>query len=421
MGMPKAALGGVMVALSAVAALAQGVGLGNGGAGDAQGTVVRTETDVVVVPALVRDRTGALVYTLKAEDFLVKDDGVAQKVTLDADTGREALALVIVVEVGGAGAREFQNYSRIAPPLAPMLASIVGNVPRQIAVVTFDSHPALVQRFTQNVDEAAGTLRGLEPGCTRQHHLNNCEWPTAVHDEALGDNGAAILDSLEFAVGLLRGKPGFYRRTILLISEALDRGSETTVEEAVRDITDTNTTVYGVGFSTGRSEAAHYAARQLPTQPSGWQSANLLNLENHHPNPPHGCMGKDPHPDQDGPRNRWEQAYDCLAQLAPPLTLAKMAAIATVDGLRQNVPETVTRLTGGEYFKLGDEKGLEQDLATIGNHLPNRYMLSFHPEAPHEGLHALELSLPGYAGLEVTARTRYWPTPAPPAVGPTAR
>jgi VWFA-related protein len=366
--------------------------------------VITSQTSVVLVPALVRTRSGAMVYTLKADDFVITDDGIPQKVTLEEDTGGEPLAMVVVVEIGGAGARQFQNFSSIAPPLAPMLASIVGNVPHQLAVVTFDSH---IQNFTGDIDEAADALRRLRPGCTRQHHLDNCQSPLAVHDVPSGDNGAAILDSLEYAVDLLRSKPIGYRRAILLISETVDRGSETTVEQAVRDITNTNTTIYSIGFSTAKSEAAHYAARQLPTQPSG-RPKGLLSLENHHPNPQHGCMGKDPNPDPDGPRNRWEQAYDCLAQLAPPLTFAKMAVIATVDGLQQNVPETVTHLTGGEYFKLTNEKSLESALGTIGNHLPNRYVLSFHPQNPHPGLHAIGLSLPDYEGLEVTARTRYW-------------
>jgi VWFA-related protein len=374
---------------------------------DAPGLGFTSRTSVVLVPALVRTRAGAMVYTLKAEDFVITDDGVAQKVSLEEETGGEPLALVVVVEIGGAGARQFQKESSIAPPLAPMLASVVGNVPHQLAVVTFDSHPHLIQNFTGDIDEAADALRTLRPGCTRQHHLDNCQSPLAVHNVALGDNGAAILDSLEYAVDLLRSKPIGYRRAILLISETLDRGSETSIEQAVRDITNTNTTIYSIGFSTGKSEAAHYAARQLPTQPSG-RPTGLLSLENHHPNPPHGCMGKDPNPDQDGPRNRWEQAYDCLAQLAPPLTFAKMAVIATIDGLQQNMPETVTHLTGGEYWTLTDSRSLERALGSIGNHLPNRYVLSFHPQNPHAGLHAIGLSLPEYEGLEVTARTRYW-------------
>ncbi|HTX74894.1 MAG TPA: VWA domain-containing protein [Terracidiphilus sp.] len=371
-----------------------------------EGPEFTTQTTNVIVPALVRDATGKLVYTLQADDFRLTDDGVPQTLTLLHETGSEPLALVIVIEVGGAGGRQFQNYDRLVPPLAPMLPSIVGNVFHRVAVVTFDSKPKLVQEFTSDLDEAEATLRGLVAGCTRQDHYENCTGPNPRHDEPMGDNGAAILDSLEFAVNLMRAEPPSYRRVILLVSETEDRGSETTVEQAVRAITDTNTIVYAIGFSTAKSEAAHYAHHQLPTSNGGWQL-----LENPRPNPPHGCMGKDPNPEPDDPTNKWSQFYDCVAQLVPPLTFVKMAAIATADSLQQNVPATVARLTGGEYFKLGNERRLEADLTEIGNHLPNRYVLSFHLDSPHPGLHILRLKLPDYEGLEVTARTSYWAEP----------
>jgi hypothetical protein len=233
-----------------------------------------------------------------------------------------------------------------------------------------------------------------------------------VHNVPLGDNGAAILDSLAFAVKLLRAEPPGFRRAILLVSETLDRGSQTTLEQAVRAVTDTNTTIYAVAFSTGKSEAAHYAARQLPTQPSG-RPSGILSLENHHPNPPNGCMGKDPEPDPDAPASRWSQFYDCLGQLLPPLTFAKMAAIATGDSLRSNVPATVARLTGGEYFQIGNDRVFERDLLTIANHMPNRYVLSFHPQSPQPGLHTLRLTLPDYPALEITARSHYSVEPTP--------
>ncbi|HEY3705866.1 MAG TPA: VWA domain-containing protein [Terracidiphilus sp.] len=372
-----------------------------------QGSIFRSQSTVVLVPALVRDKSGALVYTLKPEDFVLTDDGVPQKLSLDADSGSEPLALVVVLETGGAGAREFEKYDTLAPPLAPMLGSIVGGVRRRVAVVAFDSEPELLQPFTSDVEEAESALRSLRPGCTRQHHFYNCAGPDPMHNVPLGDNGAAILDSLSFAVNLLRAEPSGYRRAILLISETLDRGSHTTIEQAVRAVTESNTTIYSVAFSTGKAEASHYAARQLPTQPSG-RPSGILSLENHHPNPPNGCMGKDPDPDPDAPTSRWSQFYDCVGQLVPPLTFAKMAAIATADSLQKNVPATVARLTGGEYFKLGNEKDLERDLAAISNRLPNRYMLSFHPHEPREGLHTLRLKLPEYPGLEITARTSYW-------------
>ena len=396
-----------VMALLAVAAVAA-----QRPAPDGLGSIFTGQTTNVLVPALVRDAAGELVFTLQADDFVLTDDGIPQKLTLAQDTGREPLALVIVIEVGGAGARQFQSFPRLVPPLAPMLPAIVGNVKHQVAVVTFDSHPSLIRDFTSDLDEAQATLRGLSAGCSRKNHYDNCTGPNPLHDKPMGDNGAAILDSLEFAVGMLHSEPANYRRAILLVSETADRGSVTTMEQAVRAVTDTNTTIYAIGFSTAKSEAAHYAHHQLPLSQGGWQLA-----ENPRPNPPHGCMGKDPHPQPDDPTNKWSQFYDCVAQLVPPLTFAKMASIATADSLRQNVPATVSRLTGGEYFKLGSERNLEQDLLAVGNHIPNRYMLSFHPLAPHPGLHVLSLKLPDYEGLKVTARSSYWAEPVPVAAG----
>jgi len=342
---------------------------------------LRTQSTVVLVPALVRTGDGKLVFTLTAGDFRLTDDGVEQKLTLDQDTGSEPLALVVAVETGGAGARRLSSYAH----LGAEIAAVVGEVPHRVAVVGFDSAPSLLLGFTANLDGVGDALRDLSPG----------------------DKGAAILDGLEFSAALLRSQPPSYRRAILLISETLDRGSETALEEALHAIGDTNTSIYALAFSSGKSEAAHYGSKELPIQPGG------LGHENPNPNPPHGCMGKDPDPD--ATRNKAVQAYDCLTQLVPPLALAKMAAIAAVDGLQRNVPETVARLTGGEYLHFENSRSLVTGLIAISNHIPNRYVLSFQPQSPRSGFHALELRLKDYPGLRVTARSGYWADSEPAA------
>ena len=375
---------------------------GQQSADSSQPFIFSTQTSVVVVPALIRTHAGDLVFTLKPEDFVVTDDGVPQKITLEPDTGGEPLALVVVVEIGGAGAREFDNLQ----PLAPMLESLAGNVPRKVAVVAFDSEPLLVEGFTPRITAAVEAVRNLTPGCTREHHQDFCQSSSARHNAVQADNGAAILDSLGFAVDLLRHQPPGYRRAILLVSETLDRGSRLTLEQAVRAVTDTNTTIYSIAFSTAKSEAMHYAWRQLPMTNEGG-----FKFENAYPNPPHGCMGKELDPDPDATHYKLAQFYDCLVQLAPPLGVAKMATIATAYALQRNVPETVAHLTGGEYFGLSNAKSLERDLSAMANHLPNRYVLSFHPRSPHPGLHVLAVRLPGYPNLEITARRSYWAEP----------
>jgi VWFA-related protein len=335
---------------------------------------VRTQSTVVLVPALVRNAQGEIVFTLKADDFRVTDDGIEQKLTLDEDTDGEPLALVVAVETGRAGARKLDAYRN----LSAVIAAVVGNVPHRVAVVGVDSAPTLLQDFTTDVDAAGVALHDLEPG----------------------DKGAAILDGLKFSVDLLRRQPPSYRRAILLISETVDHGSQTTMEDALRAIGDTNTAIYALGFSTGKSEAAHYANRELPTKMGG------LGLENEHPNPPHGCMGKDPDPD--APTNKAVQAFDCLGLLAPPLAVVTMAGIAAANGLQRNVPETVAQLTGGEFFHFEDSRSLVRGLLTISNHVPNRYVLSFQPQSPHPGFHSIELRLRDHPGLRVKARSGYW-------------
>jgi VWFA-related protein len=205
-----------------------------------------------------------------------------------------------------------------------------------------------------------------------------------------GDHGAAILDGLGFSVNLLRQQPAAYRRAILLISETADHGSQTKLEEALHAVSGTNTAIYSMAFSSAKSAAGHEAA---------------LIMHDSTPEPSGGCMAKDPNnPEQ----NRLKQAFDCLGLLAPPLRLAKMAAIAATESLQSNAAESVAQLTGGEYFKFTDARSLERGVLSISHHLPNRYVLSFYPLKPHPGFHSIGLRLKDYPKLVVQARNGYW-------------
>lgn len=328
---------------------------------------ITTRSTLVLVPALVRTRSGAMVYTLHADDFSITDNGVAQKLTLEEETGAQPLALVLLVQTGGEGGQHLDTYRT----LPAMLDALVGNVPYKVAVVSFDSKPAFVQKFTPHLDRVATALGGLEAG----------------------DGKAAVLDAVDFSVSLLRRQPPEYRRAILLLSETVDHGSHTPIGDTLRAIGDTNTVVYSIAFNSSRAQAKDEASKLFQTETPG---------------PPNGCMGKDPEADPDVPENELAKAFECLNILAPPLRLAKIAALVGINGLRRNTPETVARLTGGEYFKFSNVKSLERDLRTISNHIPNRYVLSFHPQAPQPGIHALELTLKDYPDLKVTSRSSYW-------------
>ena len=330
-------------------------------------TTITTRSTLVLVPALVRTKAGEMVYTLTADDFTLTDNGVEQKLTLEEDTGAQPLALVVLVQTGGQGGQHLDTYRT----LPTMLDAIVGGVPHKVAVVSFDSQTDFVQKFTPHLDRV----------------------DTALHNLQAGDDKNAILDAINFSVGLLSRQPPEYRRAILLVSETIDHGSHIPIAEALRAISDTNTVMYTVAFNSTRAEARSEVAKV--SQP-------------HTPGPPGGCMAKDPEADPNISENELAKAFECLNILIPPIRLAKIAALIGVNGLRRNTPETVAKLTGGEYFKFVNAKSLERDLDTISNHIPNRYVLSFHPQAPEPGIHALQLTLKDHPDLKVTARSSYW-------------
>src|SRR5260370_15563125 len=117
------------------------------GAGFAQ-TTLHTTTTLVVVPTLVQTMGKEPVFSLTAADFVLTDNGVPQKVTLEEETKRP-LSLVVLMQTGGIARGQFARYVN----LATMLASLLGGSPHKVSIVNFDSRPEAASPFTSNVAE----------------------------------------------------------------------------------------------------------------------------------------------------------------------------------------------------------------------------------------------------------------------------
>lgn len=183
---------------------------------------LHTATRLVVVPTLVQSRNNEVVYSLNADDFLLTDKGIPQKITLDEASG-QPLSLVVLMQTGGAAVREFDKYRG----LETMLASLLGGAPNQVAIVNFDSRPEAASPFTSDI----------------------AQWTDAIDHPDPGDSGAAIMDSLKFSLNLLAQQPANHRRVILLISQPQDSGSKTTAKEIARITGETNTAIYSLTFT----------------------------------------------------------------------------------------------------------------------------------------------------------------------------
>jgi VWFA-related protein len=328
-------------------------------------TVLTVRSTLVQVPALVKTKGGQVMLKLTADDFFLTDNGVPQALTLDQGTDSEPLALAIVVETGGAGAHHLFEYQH----LDAILDALVGGVEHRVAVIAFDSAPHLLGPFVSGTSQASQQLASLREG----------------------DPGGAILDGVAFAVAQLRSQPTRYRRAILLLSETIDHGSKTTLSEALRLISDTNTTMYSFGFSSTRSAVSHEASKFNSSEQG----------------PAHGCFSRDG-ADAEYEGHYSKQVLDCISQLAPPLRLATMTFLTARNALRTNTAEAIARLTGGEFFHFHEDKDLKAGLIAVSNDVPNYYVLSFRPTPLAPGLHALHLEVKGRSHLVIKSRSEYW-------------
>ena len=100
-----------------------------------------TQSNLVLVPALVTTRTGEVVFALSERDFAVTDNGVEQRATLNDDADQQPLALAVVIQTGGVGREHLHDLGN----LAIMLEGMVGAIPHEVAVVSFDRRSHLVQ------------------------------------------------------------------------------------------------------------------------------------------------------------------------------------------------------------------------------------------------------------------------------------
>jgi VWFA-related protein len=181
---------------------------------------------------LVEKHDGGILYGLKAGDFLLDDNGVAQKVRVQEELDTAPVSLVVAVEQGGASVLEFDKFAK----LGPLLQLFLSDPRSEAALVGFDSQPHLLQDFTRAEEDLNDDLRHLQPG----------------------DGGDAILDTVSYAVDLLETQPKQNRRVLLLISQARDHGSKhTKIEHLIEKIGESDVLVLTVEFSPVIAEFAH--------------------------------------------------------------------------------------------------------------------------------------------------------------------
>jgi hypothetical protein len=241
------------------------------------------------------------------------------------------VALVVAVEQGRSGALEFDKVAK----LGPLLDLFLGDGRGEAALVSFDSKPLLVRDFTRSIEDLTDDMRHMQPG----------------------DGGAAIMDTVGYAVDLLASQPKEYRRVLLLVSEERDHGSQhTRPEKLVERVGLTDVLVLSMTYSPSRAELLHDM--------------------------------------KDSGDNRVMSPIGSLLMIT--------------QAMKKNVAKQIAVMSGGEYAPFTRDKGFEDRVAESAKHAQNRYLLSFRPSDSTPGLHTLRVRLTQDYGAHVVARANYW-------------
>jgi VWFA-related protein len=202
--------------------------------------------------------------------------------------------------------------------------------------------------LTNSRDQAAVITFDSRPQLFQGFAEDSEEISGSLASIAVGNSGAALFDAMHMAISSLRKVPSDNRKVVVLISGEHDHGSYASDNASlIRDVSMSDASVYSLSFRVARK----------------------------------GLVGK-------------------LESLGP---LALSA-----NAMQKNSSEALAQLTGGEFYRFDSEKGFEDRILEIANHINNRYILTFHPSNLQPGFHRLEVAVELSKMDILSARTGYW-------------
>jgi VWFA-related protein len=336
---------------------------------------ITARVTLVNMPVTVRDAKGGMIHDLDQPDFLVTDNGVPQKIT-HFDVGGDPISLVVVVETS-------DRLDPFLPQLRKtgiLFTEQVMGPEAEAAVIGFDDEIHKLQDFTRSHDDVQAAFTGLKTGDSGQHLFD----AMAAGVEMLSGRGKPTRES---------STPG--RRVLLVMAEALDKGSDSRLGEVLRRAQLENITIFSVGLSTTRSE--------LQAQPR--QNAPV-------PITPPGTFG------MPGPPGTVPTPGGGNVSGLDLIALAQVLVEHTKSAETKHALELGAVATGGAYYSTFKGRSIQDAIDEIGGELHSQYMISYSPAHKSDdeqdfGYHQISVTLVAdkAKGKKITSRPGYYVPP----------
>ncbi len=310
--------------------------------------VIKTTSNLIMVPVSVTDRDGQAVQGLIKTDFRLQEDGKQQEISDIADPEQVPLAIALLFDISSSVSQK--GFFQFQQSAAAAFLKQVMKPSDRAAIFTIATAPTMVQPLS-TAEVAAAKIVTIPP--------------------ATSSVATAFYDTVSAAAAYLETAPSQYRRVIIVITDGDDNNSRRIVSVSDREATASQNNQLKPATALAAAQGRHQAAVNDVKQAAQKADAIFYSV-----NP-------------GGPSVRLNQ----IAMRAE----AGMEAIAEV--------------TGGTAFIPDGEKDLERVFRQVAAELRGQYLIQYYgdSDAPAPQFRRIQVSVPARADVRVRARQGYYP------------
>jgi Ca-activated chloride channel homolog len=312
--------------------------------------VIRTNSNLVMVPVSVTDQTGNAVQGLQVTDFRLEEEGKQQEISGLGNPEQVPLAIALLFDISSSVSTK--GFFASQQNAAATFLKLVMKPSDKAAIFTITGQPNLIQPLASSEASAAKML-SIPPATVSV--------PTAFYDTA-----AAA------AKYLMENAPSNYRRVIIVLSDGDDNNSNLTRDQSIADYRAT---------TAGKQEA-------LGTR-TGLIQAHARAVA--------------------GVQKAVQQADAIFYSVNPggPSIKLNMIAMRAERGM-----EAIAETTGGTAFVPDSDADLERVFRQVAAELRGQYLLQYYADTekiPAGQFRKIQVAVPARNDVRVRARQGYYP------------
>ena len=311
--------------------------------------VIRTESNLVMVPVSVTDQTGNAVQGLQVADFRLEEEGKQQEISGLGNPEQVPLAIALLFDISSSVSTK--GFFASQQNAAATFLKLVMKPNDKAAIFTITGQSNLIQPL-DSAEKSAAKMLSIPPATVSV--------PTAFYDTA-----AAA------AKYLMENAPSNYRRVIIVLSDGDDNNSSLTRDQSIADYRATTSGKQdALGTRTGLIQAH---ARAVAGVQKAVQQADAI--------------------------------FYSVNPGGPSIKL-NMIAMRAERGM-----EAIAETTGGTAFVPDSDADLERVFRQVAAELRGQYLLQYYADTekvPAGQFRKIQVAVPARNDVRVRARQGYY-------------